>query len=315
MNKSICIVGGTGFIGSHLAFRLAGAGHRIRIPTRRRERHRALLVEHRIELIETSVHRPGVLESLLSDTEVVINLVGILNETGPDRFEQVHVELPGRIVDAMRQTGVRRLLHMSALNADPQETHSRYLRTKGAGEERVHAAEAIDATSFRPSVVFGPGDSFFNRFAALLRLSPLVFPLACPQARFAPVYVGNVVDAFVHALDDDSSIGKRYELCGPSVYTLRELVRYTAEQIGRHPWIIGLPDIAARAQAMLLGLLPGKPFTLDNYYSLQKDSVCRESAFASMGIRPLSVESIVPSYLAQRSARGAYPDYRRYARR
>jgi len=315
MNKTLCIIGGTGFIGSHLTFHLANAGWHIRVPTRRRHRHRELLVHQRVELLEANVHDPEVLKDLFRNVDAVINLAGILNEAGADGFEKVHVELPRKIIAAMQTTSVRRLLHMSALNADSGEPHSRYLRTKGEGEQLVHQADAVDATSFRPSVVFGPGDSFFNRFAALLRLSPLVFPLACADAKFAPVHVGNVVQAFEYALGHDDSIGQGYELCGPSVYTLRELVSYTARQIGRRTLIIGLPDFAARLQATLLGLLPGKPFTMDNYYSLQKDSVCTHSALADMDLTPHSIESVVPTYLAQRNPRGIYHTYRRAARR
>ena len=165
--------------------------------------------------------------------------------------------------------------------------------------EAAHAAEAdgIAVTSFRPSVIFGPGDSFFNRFAGLLALSPFAFPLACPQARFAPVYVEDVVRAFLTALDDDATAGQRYELCGPRTYTLRELVAYTARISGRRRLVVGLGDRLSRLQGQVLERVPGKPFSTDNYLSTKTDSVCSSNGFERLGIAPRSVESIVPGYL------------------
>jgi NADH dehydrogenase len=216
----------------------------------------------------------------------------------------------------MRETGVSRLLHMSALNADVNESRGRYLKTKGEGENLVHQSPGIEVTSFRPSVIFGPDDSFFRRFAGLLRLMPLpLFPLACAEARFAPVYVGDVAEAFVYALEHPATAGQRLELCGPAEYTLGQLVEYTAGQIGRPATVIGLPDFAARLQGRIMGLLPGKPFTLDNYYSLKKDSICSRCALPAMGIRPRSVEAVVPVYLGSASSRARYYDYRSRARR
>lgn len=317
--QQICIIGGTGFVGHHLIHRLTRAGHHVRVPTRRRERHRDLLVDPRVELIEANVFEPAQLRKLVAGCDAVINLVGILNESGSSGvgFTRAHVELPREIVDAMIATGAKRLLHMSALNAYPREEHSHYLRTKGEGEDLVHAAAAkgLQVTTFRPSVIFGPGDSFFNRFAGLLKLTPLVFPLACAESRFAPVYVGDVADAMVHALTHSSTIGKHCDLCGPEVYTLAELVDYTARQLGlrRHVW--KLSNSLSWLQARALEFVPGKPFSRDNYWSLQKDSVCNKNCLIEFGIRPTSIDAVVPGYLGQRSARGGYQRFRRYARR
>jgi NADH dehydrogenase len=194
---------------------------------------------------------------------------------------------------------------MSALNADQSQGSSDYLRSKGEGENHAHTLgqSSIHVTSFRPSVIFGRHDSFFNRFAGLLRLAPMVFPLACPEARFAPVYVGDVAQAFARSLNNADCYGKRYDLCGPRTFSLRELVVYTRDQLGLQTRILGLGDGLSRLQARVLGLLPGKPFSYDNYLSLQTDSVCSENALVSLGIAPTDIESIVPSYLAQRSAR------------
>jgi NADH dehydrogenase len=311
----ICVLGGTGFVGSHLVFRLADLGHSITVPSRRPARHREFRVHPNVQLVEANPYNQDRLTALLRNTDAVINLIGILNESGKSRFQTAHVELPGIVVRAMREAGIKRLLHMSALNANVNESHSRYLKTKGAGEDLVHQTAGIETTSFRPSVIFGPGDSFFNRFASLLALSPLVFPLACAKSRFAPVYIGNVVDAFIEALKDRGTIGKRLDLCGPREYSLGDLVRYTARLTGHKTRVIELPDILSRLQAMLLGLLPGKPFSLDNYYSLQTDSVCRHNALPGLGITPRSVESLVPTYLGDASMRARYFRFRAAARR
>lgn len=319
-DQKICIIGGSGFVGGHLAHRLTRAGWRVIIPTRRPERRRALRVDPRITLIEADVHDPEVLRGLFAGCTAVVNLVGILNEhRGPagQAFTRAHVALPEKIVAAMRDAGVRRLLHMSALNADPHEERSLYLRTKGQGEELVHAAarEGLEVTSFRPSVIFGPGDSFFNRFAALLRLTPLLFPLACGDSRFAPVYVGDVVAAMLRALQDRATIGRRCDLCGPQVYTLAQLVAYTAHQLGLRRRVWKLNDTLSRLQARALELAPGTPFSRDNYASLQQDSVCSRNGLIELGIRPTAVDAVVPGYLGRCDARGAYRRFREQARR
>jgi NADH dehydrogenase len=206
---------------------------------------------------------------------------------------------------------------MSALNANPGETLSQYLRTKGEGENRVHAAarEGLLITSFRPSVIFGPGDSFFNRFATLLKLTPLVFPLACPNSRLSPVFIGDVVEAFCRALQDDATGGQRLELCGPDSYTLQELIEYTRDTLAMKQHIVGLGNGLSRLQARILGIMPGQPFSMDNYYSLQTDSLCKNNALPSLGITPTPVAAVVPGYLADRHARGHYNRFRRTARR
>jgi NADH dehydrogenase len=315
---TLCILGGTGFVGHHLANRLLPDGYRLRMLTRRRERHRELLVNPAVTLLEADIHDPSALERHFQGVDAVINLVGILND--PDRhgagFQRVHVELPRKVTAAARNAGVSRLLHMSALNADAGERQCRYLMSKGAGEDLVHAAAGADlvVTSFRPSVIFGPGDSFFNRFASLLRLAPGVFPLACPDSSFAPVCVSDVAEAMCRALDDATG-GERLELCGPEVYTLRALVEYTRDQLGLHRAILGLGRGMSRLQARVLGLLPGQPFTLDNFHALQKDSICACNALPTLGINPTPIEAVVPRYLGGRSARARYDVLRRHAGR
>jgi len=298
--KRIAILGGSGFVGRRLVAALTQSGWTTRVFTRRRSRSRSLLVIPTCELVETDVHLASNLVAHLGGCDAVVNLAGILNEhtrTG-ERFRDVHAELPGTLVEACRHHGIGRMLHMSALGVSA-DAPSEYLRTKYRGEQAAHAAEAdgIAVTSFRPSVIFGPDDSFFNRFAGLLALSPLAFPLACHQARFAPVYVGDVVRAFLAALGDDSTAGHRYELGGPGTYTLRELVTYVAELTGRRRVIIGLGDGLSRLQGRVLERLPGKPFSTDNYLSATVDNVCSTDDLERLGIVPRSVESVVPGYL------------------
>jgi len=277
------------------------------------------LVLPTLELVEGDVYNPAVLRQQFEGMDTVVNLVGILNERGRrgKGFERAHVELPRKIVNACREAGVPRLLHMSALHAS-MDAPSYYLRTKARGEEVVHSVEnnAFHVTSFRPSVIFGPRDSFINRFAALLRMTPLVFPLACPESRFQPVYVQDVVGTFVRSLDDHHTFGQRYDLCGPRVYTLRELVSYVAAVMGVRRKIIGLNAGLSKLQAALLEFLPGKPFSLDNYHSLQVDSVCDEKFPRLFGIEPSALESVVPTYLMRQPLRSdRYSNMRQLARR
>ena len=299
-SHKICLLGGTGFVGRRLAARLSGAGHDVVIPTRQAVRHRDLLVLPAVRLMEGDVHDAGFLRQQFEGRDTVINLVGILNEKGRSGkgFARAHAELPGKIEQVSRETGVSRLLHMSALHA-ARTAPSHYLRTKARGEEAVHRAASPDfhVTSFRPSVIFGPGDGFLNRFAGLLRLAPGVFPLACPDAKFQPVYVEDVVRAFMESLDNHKTFGQRYDLCGPRVYTLREIVEYTGQLIGKKVYVVGLPDALSYLQAAVLEFAPGKPFSLDNYRSLQVDSVCEKGFPEVFGITPTSLEAIAPTYV------------------
>lgn len=297
---NVCILGGTGFVGRHLVNRLAAEGVRCRILTRHPHRHRHVGVARGSTLVEANVHDRAELVRHFAGQDAVINLVGILNEGGGESFRRVHYELPLSVLAACQTAGVARLLHMSALNAHAQRGTSEYLKTKGAAEDYLHAnAGAVAVTSFRPSVIFGPDDSFFNRFATLLKI-PGPFPLACPKARFAPVYVGDVAEAFARSLDDSATFDQRYDLCGPRVFTLRELVDYTAEAMGKSKPVIELSDALSRLQAKVLGVLPGRPFTMDNYRSMQMDSVCADDGLGRLGITPTDVDAIVPFVLGQR---------------
>lgn len=307
----VCIVGGTGFVGHCLTTRLVTRGIRCRVLSRHPQRHRDMQVLPGVRLYHSNVFDQEALAVHFADCDAVINLVGILNENRSGGFHRAHVELVGKIMGACKDARVSRLLHMSALHADRERGPSRYLFTKGEGEELAHSQPQIKTTSFRPSVIFGPGDSFFNRFADLLKLLPGPFPLACAEARFAPVYVGDVAEAFVRALHNTATWDQHYDLCGPQAFTLRELVGYTAKRLGLKRPIIGLGDSVSRLQAHVFGQLPGKPFSYDNYLSLQVDSICEENGFAELGIEPKAIDSIVPFYLSGRSERQRYNELRR----
>ena len=298
---SICVLGGTGFVGSQLCGRLVRDGHALRVLTRNRDRHRELFVLPGVELVDANVHDPAVLAEQLRGRDAVVNLVGILNERGRsgEGFRAAHAELARKVVAACRSAGVGRLLHMSSLRADPAAP-SHYLRSKGEAERIVREASAALAwTIFRPSVIFGPGDSFVNRFAGLLRLFPVV-PLARAGARFAPVYVGDVVEAFARALGEPRTQRATFELCGPQTYTLRELVRYVAEVLALRRHVLALPDSLGYLQALVLDFVPGKPLSLDNFRSLGEDSVCSEDGLARLGVAPTPLAAVVPGYLGSR---------------
>jgi uncharacterized protein YbjT (DUF2867 family) len=292
---NVCVLGGSGFVGTELVIRLVRAGHWVRVPTRNLKRVEQLRVLDTVELRVANVHEARVLSQLFAGCDAVVNLIGILNPHRGASFEMVHVELAAKVMAAARTAAVRRVLHMSALGADPQAP-SRYLRSRAAAEARLRAAEP-EVTIFRPSVIFGPRDSLTNRFAHLLRLTAGVLPLARARARFAPVCVYDVAEGFLRALGGSASAGQVYELCGPEVMTLEEIVRITA-RIARLPCrIVPLPDTLARLQGLVMGLLPGKPFTLDNFRSLTLDAVCREDGCRKLGIVPQPLLAVLPTYL------------------
>ena len=315
--ESTCVVlGGTGFVGRTLVNRLSARGWRVIVPTRNTERARELAVNPRVRLVATDVHDAEQLARRFVGAELVINLVGILNEQGHHGgrgFYVAHQGLTESVIDAATRSGVRRLLHMSALKADARKGPSDYLKSKGLAEEAVRAiaADGPAWTIFQPSVIFGPEDSFINRFAQLLRLSP-VMPLARPGARFSPVYVEDVADAFMAALDQPSAQGETFQLCGPKVYSLREMVSYVNDQLGLNRWIIGLPDSLGSLQARIFDFFPGKPLSTDNLRSLTVHSICDQSGLAALGIEPTQMETVVPVYLQDRNTKARLEKLRRH---
>jgi uncharacterized protein YbjT (DUF2867 family) len=291
---SIAILGGTGFLGTRLVARLIKDGHRVTVLSRDREQHKHLLVLPGLTLENCDVYVEAQLSERFRGKDVVVNLVGILNERGfgGGGFRRAHTELTQGVLQAARSAGVTRLLQVSALKA-ASDAPSYYLRSKGEAERLIRDGNsALDWTIFQPSVMFGPGDSFLNRFAGLLAVSPGFFPLAKPNARFQPVLVDDVIEALRRCLHGGASSRQTYELGGPQIYSLREIVSLVAKLTGHRRRVIGLPDFAARLQALAMDFVPGRPFSSDNYRSLTVDSVCAEDGFARLGIQP---QSMVPS--------------------
>jgi uncharacterized protein YbjT (DUF2867 family) len=263
----------------------------VTVLSRDREQHKHLLVLPGLSLENCDVYQEAQLSERFRGQDVVINLIGILNERGfgGAGFRRAHVELTQGVLQAARSAGVTRLLQVSALKA-AVDAPSYYLRTKGEAEKLIRdQTTALDWTIFQPSVMFGSGDSFLNRFAGLLAIIPLVFPLAKPNARLQPVLADDVVDALLRCLHGGASSRQTFQLGGPKIYTLREIVELVAKLTGRRRIIMGLPNFAARLQALVMDFVPGRPFSSDNYRSLKVDSVCSEDGFARLGIKPQSM--------------------------
>lgn len=301
--RTICVLGGTGFVGRHLAAELVRRGHHVRVPTRSRASNRHMLVLPGVELEQTDVHADGVLQDLLYGCDAAVNLVGILNERGHDGsgFRKAHVELTEKLIQACQDNDVGRLIQLSALKANAERGPSHYLRTKGQAEKLIRSltGDEIRYTIFRPSTIFGREDSFINRFARLLKLAP-VLPLPQADARFAPVHVGDVVAAITRSLDDSATYDRVYELCGPEIYSLAEIVDYIKRLKGLRRWVLPMPKPIGRIQATVADyLVPGKPFSIDNFNSLTVASVCTDNGLKSLGIEPTPMSAIVPGMLSR----------------
>ena len=312
--ESVCIVGGSGYVGRSVADHIATGGRRVRVLTRSRPRAMAVAVLPTVEVMVANPHEPKDLDRAFAGMDAVVNLVGILNETRRQSFRACHVELPRKVAMASRRAGVSHLLHMSALGADPAGP-SAYQRSKGEGEAAVRdAAGEVPVTIFRPSVIFGEGDRFLNLFAALVRLFP-VLPLASAHARFQPIWVEDVARCFAAALADPRTFGQVYELGGPRTYTLEELVRFVASTLGKRRKVVALPGPLGTLQAMVMEHVPGKPMSRDNLASMRVDNVCAGPFPAVFGFEPAAMEAIVPEYLRGSVARSRYSKYRYYAGR
>ncbi len=317
--KKVLLLGGSGFVGTYIANRLSEQGVKVTIPTRRRDRTKKLIMLPWVDMPEADISDPAQLEALMRGQDAVINLVGILHSRDvklpySKDFERAHIDLPRKIVAACKATGVRRLVHMGALKAD-LNAPSEYLRSKGEGEQIILAAQGeLDVTVFRPSVIFGYGDSFLTLFARLLKIFP-VFPLGMSQARFQPVWVADVADAFVDSLENRDTFGQAYELVGPQTYSLRELVQYVARLTRSKARILSIPEGLAYLQAGLLWLLPKPMMSPDNLRSMQQDSVADGSGQTPPGWRPTALEAIAPTYIAGNNPKGRLDRYRWYAGR
>ncbi|MFC4160886.1 complex I NDUFA9 subunit family protein [Chitinimonas lacunae] len=310
-SSRILVVGGSGLIGTSLIERLVECGYPVTVPTRNRERTKKLLPLPRVELVEADVHDPATLDQLLPEHGAVVNLVGIL-QGSPAAFRRAHAELPAKLVKACAQAGVRRLLHVSALGADPSGP-SHYLRSKGEGERTVRDS-TLDWTVFRPSLVVAGEGGFVPLLTGLVRRLPLV-PLAGAHSRVQPVWIEDVSRALLAALHRDELIGRSLNLVGPRVYTMAELTRYIGELSGHPRPVLALPDPAARLLAALFSFLSNPPLSADNLDSLTVDNVDPAGFPAVLGWAPTCLEAVAPAYVANLTPRGRYLSLRRSAHR
>jgi len=299
-SKLVTVFGGSGFLGRHIVRALANGGWRIRVAVRKPNLAHFLTPMGRvgqIQLLKTNILREDSVRAALREADAAINLVGILYQTGNQRFDSIHAEGAARIARLSSELGVGRLLHVSTLGADPEST-SKYARSKAAGERAVREAFPT-ATILRPSVVFGPEDDFFNKFAWLARLS-LVLPLiGGGRTRFQPVFVGDVAQAAARVLSAPGSAGETFELGGPEIMTLKEIMELVLKVTQRNRILMPVPYPLARIQAAFLGMLPKPLLTLDQVRLLQSDTVVSDGArgFRDLKITPEAAEAIIPSYL------------------
>jgi len=299
-SKLVTVFGASGFLGRHIVRALGNDGWRVRAAIRHPNTAHFLKPMGRvgqIQLLKTNVNDDAAVDAALRGADAAINLVGVLSESGSQRFTALHANAAGRIAEHAAKHGVARLLHVSALGADVNSP-SFYARSKAQGEERVRASFP-QATIFRPSIVFGPEDDFFNRFAWLARISPVLPLIGGGHTRFQPVYVGDVARGVIAALKDPAAAGKTYELGGPEVLTMKEIMQLVAAQIQRKRLLIPVPFAIARIKGAILGLLPKPMLTLDQVRQLQADNIVSGSALTlrDLGIVPTAAEAILPSYL------------------
>ena len=291
----ICILGGTGFVGRSLINALSKENYTFTVITRDFDKNKDLAIYPNLKLIQEDIYNEKRMLEVSKSHDVLINLIGILNEKGfrGKGFYLAHSKIARIILNVCKQNRIKRILHMSALNANPGGS-SHYLRTKGEAESFLHTygERFADVTSFRPSVIFGTEDSFINRFSNLLKIIPFVFPLACAQTRFAPVYVGDLVNFMKDSIDDVSSFNKKIDICGPKIYTLEEIVKIVIEVKGYSTKVIPLNNALSKFQAVIMEFLPGKPFSIDNFNSCLVDSI------SESGLKfKTELESVIKQYL------------------
>ncbi len=312
--KQICILGGSGFVGSAIVAKLATAGYSVKVLTRRKDHAKNLLLLPQVQVLECNVLDKQALTSALAGVDAVINLLGILHQSRRTSFNDMHHALPAQLAGICKDLHIKRLVHMSSLRAD-KNAPSQYLRSKAAGEAALLAYSAeLNITIFRPSIIFGRGDSFINLFASLVKVMPLVM-LAKPNAKFQPIWVEDVASCFVACLNNRASYGQTYELAGPKVYRFRQLVQAVMDTLQIQRPIIGLTDGLSYAQAWMMELLPIQLMSRDNILSMQVDSVSEQTLPALLNITPSSLETIIPQYLLDETSRGAYDRFRRAAAR
>ena len=307
-NRRTAVLGGSGFIGRYVVKRLAARGEVIAVGCRNAEAAKYLKPlgdVGQIVPLNVGIGDETLLPAFLADNDSLVNCVGILRESGAQTFELVHHTGPARLARFAREAGVDRFVHISAIGAGPRSS-SAYARTKDAGEQAVRDAFPT-VTILRPSVVFGPEDQFFNRFAALATISPVLPLIGGGETRFQPVYVGDVADAVVACLEDSATAGRIYELGGPKIYSFREVLELVLSEIRRKRGFVDLPFGLAAFQARLMSILPNAPLTPDQIELLKSDNIVSSGALtlASLGITPTPAEVVLPTYL-DRFRRGGW---------
>jgi len=269
------LFGGTGFVGRHLAFALFDQGCKVVIASRYPQRHKHLRVLPGVDIVEGDIHGANSLASLVHGADAVFNLIGILHDgTGKSTFEKVHAEFPENLAAACIEQGVQRLIHVSAIGTSVNAP-SEYLKSKGRGEAAVVAAmnQGLDATVFRPSIIFGPNGGITQMFERMLRLSIGVFPVICPNALMQPVHVGDAASCIAQCLSESQTIGNCYDLAGPETFTLYEIVSIINELSGSRRKLIKVAEPVSRLMAAIMQYLPGKPLSPDNVASMQVPNV------------------------------------------
>ncbi|ADG12500.1 complex I NDUFA9 subunit family protein [Caulobacter segnis] len=315
MQGLVTVFGGSGFVGGQVVRALAKAGYRVRVAVRQPNlayRMRMLGDVGQIEVVQANVRVPSSVARALDGAEACVNLVGVLWESGRQKFQSIHAMGARNVAEAAAKVGVKRLVHVSAIGADVNAT-AKYARSKGEGEAAVRAAFP-GATIVRPSIVFGPEDDFFNRFAQMAVLAP-VMPLVGGDTRFQPVFVGDVAAVIANAVASPAAVGVTYELGGPTVYTMREILELILTETGRNrpllpvPWpLAGLIGTLGDLQASILPLAP--PLTTDQVEMLKSDNVAETGlpGLAEAGVVPTAVEAVVPTYLYRYRKGGQYAE-------
>ena len=312
--KNTVVLGGSGFVGSAIVAKLVSAGYQVTVLTRRLDHAKHLSLLPGVTLKVCNVFDAQALRSALQGADAVINLLGILHQSGKASFTQVHADLPVQLAKLCQDLGIKRLLHMSSLCA-ATDAPSLYLRSKGQAEVALAGhVPALAITVFRPSIIFGRADQFINLFAGLIKHLPLVV-LVKPNAKFQPVWVEDVATCFVASLNQPASFGLSYDLVGPKVYTFRALLKAIMQTLGVHKPILGLNDALSYAQAFLMECLPIKLMSRDNIRSMQVDSVSDQAFPEWLELRPSALETVMPQYLIDQTPRGAYDRFRRKAAR
>lgn len=312
--KEVCVLGGSGFVGSAIVAKLDSAGYVVKVLTRRRESAKHLFLLPNVQVVECNVLDYQALNAELRGSDAVINLIGVLHQSRKLSFNTMHHQLPAQIARICTDLGIKRLVHMSGLGADARAP-SQYLISKALGERAIQGfSEQLNTTIFKPSIIFGRGDSFINLFATLIKSLPAVL-LAKPNAKFQPIWVEDVASCFVSCIENIDTYGKTYALAGPKVYTFKALLKTIMQTINITRPIIGLNDTLSYAQAFMMELLPVKLMSRDNVKSMEIDSVSNAPFPAIFGITPTALEAVIPEYLVNKTPRGAYDRFRSHAAR